>query len=43
MANNCTSGIIFYTDSLKCVIGDLWKNIYDTIINKNKILQMIKS
>ena len=27
-------GIIFYTNSLKCVIGELWKNIYDTIVNK---------
>lgn len=27
-------GIIFYTNSLKCVIGELWKNIYDTIVNE---------
>ena len=27
-------GIIFYTNSLKCIIEELWKNIYDTIVNK---------
>lgn len=43
MTNTCTAGIIFYTCSLKCVLGDLERIFMTPLLIENKILQMIKS
>lgn len=40
MTNNYISGIIFYRNSLKCTVGDLFKDICGNIVHNKRTLKM---